>query len=118
MARKPTGPSNIWKRKLARMLWKTKISIWRDVSERLMAPARQFPVVNLYRLAKITKKGETVVIPGKVLAVGQLTEPITIACYAISKEAVERVKASGSKLITIEELIKQNPKGSGVKIIV
>jgi large subunit ribosomal protein L18e len=115
---KATGPTNVLKRKLARNLWQTKRRIWRDVSERLMAPARSAVEVNLYRLSKITKKGDTVIIPGKILAVGELTESITIACYSISKSAVDKVKASGSKLMTIEDLLAKNPTGSGVRIIV
>jgi len=115
---KGTGPTNILKRKLARTLWKTKRRIWRDVSDRLMAPARKSVEINLYRLGKITKKGDTVVIPGKILAVGELSEAITIACYAISKAAVDKIKKSGSKIMTIEQLYTQNPTGSGVRIIV
>jgi large subunit ribosomal protein L18e len=115
---KPTGPTNVLKRKLARTLWKTKRRIWRDVSERLTAPARQAVEINLMRLAKITKKGDTVVIPGKILAVGELREPITIACYAISKAAIDKIKASGSTIMTIEDLLAKNPTGSGVRIIV
>ena len=115
---KATGPTNVLKRKLARTLWKTKRRIWRDVSERLTAPARQAVEINLMRLARITKQGDTVVIPGKILAVGELKESITIACYAISKAAVDKIKASGSTVMTIENLLRQNPSGSGVRIIV
>jgi large subunit ribosomal protein L18e len=114
----PTGPSNVLKAKLARTLWKTKRRIWRDVSDKLNAPARQAVEINLYRLSKVTAKGDTVVIPGKVLAVGELKQQITIACYSISKAAVDKIKASGSKIITIEDLLAQNPSGSGVRIIV
>lgn len=115
---KVTGPTNVLKRKLARTLWKTKRRIWRDVSDRLMAPARKSVEINLLRLGKITQKGDTIVVPGKILAVGELNQAITIACYAISKAAVDKVKKSGSKIMTIEQLLAQNPTGSGVRIIV
>jgi large subunit ribosomal protein L18e len=115
---KPTGPSNVLKRMLARKLWQTKRRIWRDVSERLMAPAKNRVEVNLYRIAKNTKKGDTIVVPGKILANGALSAPITIACWSISSSASKKIEVSGSKVITIEKLLEQNPTGSGVKIFI
>jgi len=115
---KPTGPSNALKRKLARKLWQTKRPIWRDVSERLMAPVKNRVEINLYRLSKVTKKNDTVIIPGKVLANGTLNAPITIACWSISASAARKFESAGGKVITIEELLEKNPTGSGVKIIV
>jgi large subunit ribosomal protein L18e len=115
---KPTGPSNALKRILARKLWQTKRRIWRDVSDRLMAPVKNRVEVNLYRLARVTKNGDTVVIPGKILGNGTLSTNITIACWSISSSAAQKITSSGSKVITIEELLEKNPTGSGVKIII
>src|SRR6056297_17707 len=118
MTFKPTGPSDRIKRKLARKLWTTKKRIWRDVSDYLMAPKKNRVNIKLYRLNKNTKDGETVVIPGKVLANGDLDHKLTIACYNLSKSAYEKIKSSGSERITIEELYERNPSGSNVKIII
>jgi len=115
---KPTGPTNVQKRMLARKLWKTKRRIWRDVSDRLMAPQKNRVEKNLSAINNVTSKGDTIVIPGKVLSDGYLDKAITVACYAISSSALKKLEASGSKRITIEELLEKNPSGSGVKIIV
>jgi large subunit ribosomal protein L18e len=115
---KPTGPTDLLKRQLARRLWKTKRRIWRDVSERLMAPQKNRVEVNLAKIEKVTAKGQTIVIPGKVLASGSLLNNVTVACYAISKSAKKKLEESGSKQISIDELLEQNPTGKGVSIIV
>lgn len=114
---KPSGPTNVQKRMLARKLWQTKRPIWRDVSKRLLGVSKNRVEINLAKINRLTQKGETIVIPGKVLANGDLDKSITIACYAISKSALAKLNASKSKRITIEELVEKNPTGSGVRII-
>lgn len=116
MSHKITGPSNYYVRKLIRDLWKTKINIWKTVSTKLSDPRRNKVKANLYRINKKTSKNEVIVIPGKVLGMGELNHTLTIACLEYSKSAKKKIESSGSKLITIEELLEQNPKGSGVKV--
>ncbi|MBA7653440.1 hypothetical protein ES703_61289 [subsurface metagenome] len=116
MSHKITGPSNYYIRKLIRDLWKTKIKIWKKVSTKLSGPRRNKVKANLYRINKKTSKNDTIVIPGKVLGMGVLDHALTIACLEYSKSAKKKIESSGSKLITIEELLEQNPKGSGVKV--
>ncbi len=116
MSHKITGPSNFYIRKLIRNLWKTKVNIWKKVSKKLSGPRRNRVKANLYRINKKTSKDEVIVIPGKVLGMGELDHTLTIACLEYSKSAKKKIESSGSKLLTIEELIEQNPKGSGVKV--
>jgi large subunit ribosomal protein L18e len=70
----------------------------------------------LYRINKHTKENDVIVIPGKVLGMGELDHTLTIACLDCSKSARQKIESSGSNLISIEELLEKNPKGSGVKI--
>ncbi len=116
MSHKILGPSNYYIRKLIRDLWKTKIKIWKKVSKKLSGPRRNKIKANLYRINKKTNKNDTIVIPGKVLGIGELDHTLTIACLEYSKSAKKKIESSGSKLITIEELLEQNPKGNGVKV--
>jgi large subunit ribosomal protein L18e len=117
MSHKITGPSNYYTRKLIRDLWKTQIKIWKTVSKKLSGPRRNKVKANLYRINKNTKKNDVIVVPGKILGMGELDHPLTIACLEFSKSAKKKVESSGSKLISIEELLEENPKGSGVKIL-
>ncbi|MFX1481305.1 MAG: 50S ribosomal protein L18e [Promethearchaeota archaeon] len=116
MSHKITGPNNYYVRKLIRDLWKTKIKIWRTISKKLSGPRKNRISPNLYRINKNTKKNDIIVIPGKVLGMGDLDHTLTIACLDCSSTARKKIESSGSQLISIEELLEKNPKGSGVKI--
>ncbi|MFX1380458.1 MAG: 50S ribosomal protein L18e [Promethearchaeota archaeon] len=117
MSHKITGPSNYYVRKLIRDLWKTQIKIWKTISKQLSSRRSNRVKANLYHINKNTKKNDVIVVPGKILGLGELDHTLTIACLEYSKTAKKKVESSGSKLISIEELLEQNPKGSGVKII-
>jgi len=117
MSHRITGPSNYYQRKLIRELWKTKRRIWRKVSKKLSGPRRNRVEANLYRINKITKNNDVIVVPGKVLGIGDLDHKLTIACVAYSNNTKRKVEDSGSKLISIEELLEKNPEGKNVKII-
>ncbi len=110
------GPSNHMNRKLIRELWKTKRRIWRKVSKKLSGSRRQRIEANLYRINNNTKKDEVIVVPGKVLGVGDLDHKLTISCLDYSQSAKKKIEASGSKLLTIEELLEQNPAGKDIKV--
>ncbi len=118
---KPTGPTNPNVRKLSITLRKksnqNEARIWRDLSERLMKRRRARPAVNLSKINRYTKDGEVVVIPGKVLGTGELDHSVTIAALAFSETALEKITASNGRAITIDALVEENPKGTGVKII-
>ena len=116
MSHKITGPENHHQRKLIRDLWKTKRRIWRKLSKTLSRARRQRIEANLYRINNKTKKDEVIVVPGKVLGIGELNHKLTISCLDCSQSAKKKIEASGSKLLTIEELLEQNPTGKNVKV--
>jgi len=95
---------------------KNKI-IWKDIALRLEKPARNWPVVNLDHISKYTQEKETALIPGKVLSDGQLTKKINIAAWSFSQKAIEKIKQSGGKTMTITELMKNNPEGKNIRIL-
>jgi large subunit ribosomal protein L18e len=95
----------------------SKVGIWRDAAERLSKHRRQRIVVNLSCLNRYTEKSETVIVPGKVLASGEISHPITIAAFAFSGKAKEKIMAARGKCLSFAELIKKNPTGSNIRII-
>ena len=115
---KVTGPSNHYTRVLARDLWKTKKKIWRRISEILMKPRRDQGEINLYRLNKITKENDVIVVPGKILGSGDLSHKLTVGTFKISQLAKEKLEKANCNVMTIEQLVEKHPTGSGVKIIV
>lgn len=92
------------------------VKIWKRIASDLEKPVRTSRIVNLSRLDQNTKDNDVVVVPGKVLGTGDLTHKITVAAFAFSESAKEKINSNG-KTLTLAELIKENPKGSKVRII-
>lgn len=103
---------------LRRAANKNKAPIWDRVRELLLKPRRRRVAVNLSKINRYTSDGETVVVPGKVLSCGSLNHKVTIAAFDFSANALKKIDEAGCKAILIEDLIKLNPSGRGVKIIV
>ena len=118
---KRTGPTNPLLQglieNLKRKAFELKAPIWKEVAKKLEKPRRKRIEVNLSDLERNTSANDTVVVPGVVLANGNLTKPLTIAAWRFSVQAKEKIKKAGGKILTIQDLVKENPKGSGVKII-
>ena len=91
--------------------------IWLTVAEHLSKSNRQRVAVNLSRINRYTQRGNTIVVPGKVLASGTLNHAVTVAAFSASEKAKEKLKAIKAKYLSIPELVEKNPKGSNVKII-
>ena len=91
--------------------------IWKDIAFRLEKPLKNWPVVNLSKISRYTNEKETALIPGKVLSDGELTKKVTIAAWSFSEKSKEKIKKAGGKTITIDELMKNNPKGKDIRIL-
>ncbi len=117
---KRTGPTNLVLRKLIADLkslsTKEKVKLWRTLANYLESSTRQRREVNVYKINKYTKEGETALVPGKVLSEGELTKKVTVAAYRFSDKAKNKINKVG-KAITIHQLIKDNPKGKKVRIL-
>jgi len=104
-------------RSLRKKAHENDAAIWRNVAEELSSSSRKRATVNLSRLNRYTKDKETVVVPGKVLGVGKLEHPITVAAFAFSKQARTKISHAKGRCVSILELVKGNPKGSNVRIM-
>ncbi len=83
----------------------------------LKRSTRQRRVVNLSRINRYTKDGEMVVVPGKVLASGELDHSVTIAAWKFSQQAIDKIQKSKSRAMLISELIDGEIKGKRVRIL-
>jgi large subunit ribosomal protein L18e len=92
-------------------------SVWRDVAKNLSKSKQQRAAVNLSRINRHTQKGDSVVVPGKLLGAGALDHSVTVAAFSASETAKEKLKAAKAKYVSITELVEKNPKGVNVKII-
>jgi large subunit ribosomal protein L18e len=117
-----TGPTNFFLRKLINELKKVSnkenVKIWKEVAYYLERPRRERVEVNIGKIQKLAKEGETIIIPGKLLGGGLLNKKVTVVFYQASKEALRKLEKAGARGVTIEEYIKENPKGSNTRIFV
>ena len=93
------------------------VAIWKDIALRLEKPSRNWPEVNLDRVSKYILEKETALIPGKVLSNGNLTKKVSIAAWSFSEKSKDKIKKAGGKCMSIEELLKNNPKGKDIRIL-
>ena len=116
-----TGPTNINLKNLIGELRKKAyaedIPLFVRIAEDLDKSTRQRREVNLSKINRYAKKGELVVVPGKVLASGELNQVVTIAAWKFSQEALDKISKANAKAITINDLIKNGVKGTQIRII-
>jgi large subunit ribosomal protein L18e len=120
MARR-TGPSNPHLKNLIAELKKKAIddssSIWKRLAVDLERPTRNRRAVNLSRINHFTKENETSVVPGKVLGSGLLNHKVTVAAFAFSDGALEKLRKQDCVVMSISELMSKKPKTSDIRII-
>jgi large subunit ribosomal protein L18e len=107
---KPTGPSDPNTVALIRDLRKKgasdkKHNFWTVLSKKLAKPRRQRPVVNLSKISRYARKGELVVVPGKVLASGEIKSSYTIAALNFSDIAEDKIIRAGGKTLSLRDLM-------------
>jgi large subunit ribosomal protein L18e len=91
--------------------------VWGAVADRLERSRHPSAPVNVGQLERIAEPEQTVVIPGKLLADGPLSKPLTVAAFAWSPGAGAKVRAAGGTVLTIPELLKARPDGAGVRLL-
>ncbi|MFH0979114.1 MAG: 50S ribosomal protein L18e [Candidatus Woesearchaeota archaeon] len=118
---KRTGPSNPELQKLIidlrRISHKENSDIWTRIASDLQKSTRSRRVVNLSRINRYSSDNDTVIVPGKVLSSGSLSHKVHVAAFSFSAAARESILSSKGSALSIQELIKQNPKGKNVRII-
>ena len=117
---KRTGPTNYQLQGLIKELNEkaidSKVALWSRLAKDLNKPSRQRRSVNVYKINKYAREGEVIVVPGKVLSVGELSKNVEVAAFSFSDSAREKIHKMG-KTLTITELMNKNPNGKKVRIL-
>jgi len=90
---------------------------WLAVAEALARSRRMRVAVNVSKVGRHTEADDAVVVPGKVLGAGEIDHPVKVAAFDFSEEGKRKIEAAGGSCLTIEQLVRENPKGLCVKII-
>jgi large subunit ribosomal protein L18e len=94
-----------------------KAAVWRAAADRLSRPRHQGDPLNVAHLERLALAKETIIVPGKLLAEGNLTKPLTIGAFGYSAEARSKVHAAGGSALSISEILKSHPDGKGVRLL-
>ncbi len=116
---KRTGPQTLELQNLIVDLKKRALAskLWRRVAQDLSRSTRQRRVVNLYKINKYAKADETILVPGKVLSLGDVDKKVTVAAYQFSEAAKAKIEGKQGVTLTIKELLEKNPDGKKVRIL-
>jgi len=94
-----------------------KVNVWKAVAKSLNRPRRKAHEIPLKTIERTAKPGETVIVPGTVLSTGELKKKLTVAALRFSGPAREKITKAGGNPLTLEDVIKENPKGKHVRIM-
>jgi large subunit ribosomal protein L18e len=94
---------------------KEKLAIWRDAARYLAAPHSTETEVNVGHLSRLGDG--PLVVPGKVLGTGPIDKKLVVGAFSFSSSARRKIEAAGGEAISIEELLKRYPEGSGVTLV-
>ena len=104
-------------RDLKKQSQESQTELWLSLAQRLTTSNRNRVAVNLSRLNRYTKDGETIAVPGKVLGSGNADHPMTVAAFAFSDVAQAKILKAKGKCLSIKELMEKNPDGKNVKLM-
>jgi large subunit ribosomal protein L18e len=96
---------------------KSDQAIWATIADHLDRAKRKRYAVNLSRFNRNTQAGETVAVPGKVLASGSLDHPVTVAAYSFSDIAVEKIALAGGRAVSLEGLLEEGVAPRQIRIL-
>ena len=92
---------------LRKKAYQEQSNLWLRVAEDLEKPTRSRIIVNISRIERNAKDGETIVVPGKVLGNGELTKKVTIIAWQFSNDARDKISKVGKAVDFTGEM----PKG-------
>ena len=110
--RKKTNPELV-----GAILAAKKNEAWKRVAEILSSPRKNKREENLTKINADSKDGDVIVVPGKVLSMGELNKKIKVVALSFSKGAEDKILKANSTISTIVDEIKKNPTAKAVKIL-
>ncbi|WNY26482.1 50S ribosomal protein L18e [Methanolapillus ohkumae] len=90
--------------------------IWSAIAKKLENPSRNYADVNLSKINRHANENEVILVPGKLLGAGDIDFPVTVAALNFSAGAADKIAEAGGKCMRIEDILEENPKGSGIRI--
>ena len=84
------------------------------VAKEFARPKRRWPAVNLKDIDMI--KGD-VLVAGKILSAGDLSDSKKIVAWSISEKALAKIKNAKGTFVSVVDEVKKNPELNGFDIL-
>jgi large subunit ribosomal protein L18e len=107
---KPTGPETLKAKELIKALEK-KGKIYSYLGKLLSKPRRSKNPVNVSKLEKMCKENENIIVPTKVLGMGEIKKPLNVFAFGFSPQARKKIEDAGGRCSDLFEVIEKNIKG-------
>ncbi len=98
---------------------KTKQKIFVALAKELSKARRQRVAVNLRKLSKLSEKNKKkiLVVPGKVLSLGEAIAGIEVAALQFSAEAKKKIEQAKGKALTLNQLAEGKAKPAEMVLV-
>ncbi|MGQ9468866.1 MAG: 50S ribosomal protein L18e [Nitrososphaerales archaeon] len=96
---------------------KSNSPIWLAAIEYLLKSSARRPSVNVGKISRLTKEGDLVLVPGKVLGGGIISHRVTVGAYSFSEKGSWKIQNIGGNAMSLSEFVKKFPDGKGVILI-
>jgi len=89
------------------------------VANAMDVSARLFPSVNVYKLDQLAQKNKDkiIIVPGTVLAFGDIKTKVKVYAYRCSKAAAEKIESAKGEVKSLNDLIKDKVDGKSVILV-
>ena len=84
------------------------------VAKEFARPKRRWPAVNLKDIDMIKSD---VLVAGKVLSAGELSEAKKIVAWSVSEKALEKIKDAKGTFVNVVDEVKKNPELNGFDVL-
>ncbi|MFP4645301.1 MAG: 50S ribosomal protein L18e [Candidatus Woesearchaeota archaeon] len=91
--------------------------LWKRIATELEKPTRQKREVNIFKIEKFARDGETVIVPGKVLGSGAINKKVTVAALNFSDSARDKILSKKGDALSIQALMEKNPGAENIRIM-
>ncbi len=118
---KRTGPTNpLLKEKIENLRsssFESDVSLFKEIADDLRRPTRERVEVNVKSLQRDCEEGEVVAVPGSVLGDGVINKKINVYAWKFSNSAKKKIEEAGGTVKNLDDLVKDHPEGSGVRLM-
>lgn len=105
-------------RELKKEYRKTNRRIYLRIAELLSRTRKNRVEVNLKKIDKYSEDGEIIIVPGKVLGVGNINKKIKLYAYKYSFNAMEKLRKNEIQFGYIEDILEKGLEKGKIKIII